>query len=181
MQTQLKMLCLGTLLAFSTVASAQTYGPQDEGRRFNDGSKVVCKNVEVQRNSKDPNRITGTAIGAVAGGLIGNQVDKRHVGGRVVNRTERQCHTETATSESTRVTGYNVTYRNEDGTTGTMRMASKPGTRIAMGTTDAVTGYNVTYRYDGVEKTVKMDNKPASDRLPVVDGQLVTQTASVAN
>ncbi|RRU25165.1 glycine zipper 2TM domain-containing protein [Stenotrophomonas sp. 278] len=74
MQTQLKMLCLGTLLAFSTVASAQTYGPRDEGRRFNDGSKVVCKNVEVQRNSKDPNRITGTAIGAVAGGLLGNQV-----------------------------------------------------------------------------------------------------------
>lgn len=122
-----------------------------------------------------------TAAGAVAGGLIGNQVDKRHVGGRVVNRTERQCHTETATSESTKVTGYNVTYRNEDGTTGTMRMASKPGNRIAMGTTDQVTGYNVTYRYDGVEKTIKMDNKPASDRLPVVDGQLVTQTAAAGS
>ncbi len=50
---------------------------------------------------------------AVAGGFIGNQIDKRHVGGRVVNHTERQCHTETATSESSRVTGYNVTYRNE--------------------------------------------------------------------
>ncbi|PTT59795.1 glycine zipper 2TM domain-containing protein, partial [Stenotrophomonas sp. HMWF003] len=120
-----------------------------------------------------------TAAGAVAGGLIGNQVDKRHVGGRVVNRTERQCHTETATSESTKVTGYNVTYRNEDGTTGTMRMASKPGNRIPMGTSNAVTGYNVTYRYDGVEKTVKMDNKPSSDRLPVIDGQLVTQTAAL--
>ncbi len=124
-------------------------------------------------------RKAATAAGAVAGGLIGNQVDKRHVGGRVVNRTERQCHTETATSESTRVTGYNVTYRNEDGTTGTMRMASKPGNRIAMGTSDAVTGYNVTYRYDGAEKTVRMDNKPTSDRLPVVDGQLVTQTAAL--
>ncbi len=124
-------------------------------------------------------RKVATAAGAVAGGVIGNQVDKRHVGGRVVNRTERQCHTETATSESTKVTGYNVTYRNEDGTTGTMRMASKPGNRIAMGTNNAVTGYNVTYRYDGVEKTVKMANKPASDRLPVVDGQLVTQTAAL--
>ena len=92
-----------------------------------------------------------TAAGAVAGGFIGNQIDKRHVGGRVVNRTERQCHTETATSESSRVTGYNVTYRNEDGTTGTMRMASKPGSRIAMGTNDVVKGYNVTYRYDGAE------------------------------
>ncbi len=71
-----------------------------------------------------------------------------------------------------------MTYRNEDGTTGTMRMASKPGNRIAMGTNDVVKGYNVTYRYDGAEKTVRMDNKPASDRLPVVDGQLVTQTAA---
>lgn len=124
-------------------------------------------------------RKAATAAGAVAGGVIGNQVDKRHVGGRVVNRTERQCHTETATSESSKVTGYNVTYRNEDGTTGTMRMASKPGNRIAMGTTNNVTGYNVTYRYDGVEKTVKMANKPSSDRLPVVDGQLVTQTAAL--
>jgi len=122
-----------------------------------------------------------TAAGAVAGGFIGNQVDKRHVGGRVVNRTERQCHTETATSESSRVTGYNVTYRNEDGTTGTMRMGSKPGNRIAMGTSDVVKGYNVTYRYDGAEKTVRMDNKPASDRLPVVDGQLVTQTAAAGD
>ena len=72
-----------------------------------------------------------------------------------------------------------MTYRNEDGTTGTMRMASKPGNRIPMGTTNAVTGYNVTYRYDGAEKTVKMDNKPSSDRLPVIDGQLVTQTAAL--
>jgi len=126
-------------------------------------------------------RKAATAAGAVAGGFIGNQVDKRHVGGRVVNRTERQCHTETATSESSRVTGYNVTYRNEDGTTGTMRMASKPGTRIAMGTNDVVKGYNVTYRYDGAEKTVRMDNKPASDRLPVVDGQVVTQTAAAGD
>jgi uncharacterized protein YcfJ len=60
-----------------------------------------------------------------------------------------------------------------------MRMASKPGNRIPMGTSNAVTGYNVTYRYDGVEKTVKMDNKPSSDRLPVIDGQLVTQTAAL--
>jgi len=126
-------------------------------------------------------RKVATAAGAVAGGVIGNQVDKRHVGGRVVNRTERQCHTETTTSESSRVTGYNVTYRNADGTTGTMRMDSKPGNRIAMGNTDVVKGYNVTYRYDGAEKTIRMDNKPVSDRLPVVDGQLVTQTAAAAD
>ena len=118
-----------------------------------------------------------TVAGAVAGGVIGNQVDKRHVGGKVVNRTERQCHTENATSESSRVTGYNVTYRNPDGTTGTMRMDSKPGTRIAMGTTDKVIGYDVTYRFEGQDKTIRMDQKPG-ERLPVIDGQVVNQVAT---
>ncbi|KAF1015680.1 MAG: hypothetical protein GAK31_01155 [Stenotrophomonas maltophilia] len=142
----------------------------------------VCEDVVVQERlpERDGN-VGGTVIGAVVGGLLGNQIDKRHVGGRVVNRTERQCHTETASSQSSRVTGYNVTYRNEDGTTGTMRMASQPGNRIPMGTNDVVKGYYVTYRYDGAEKTVRLDNKPASDRLPVVDGQLVTQTAAASD
>jgi uncharacterized protein YcfJ len=121
-----------------------------------------------------------TVAGAVAGGAIGNKVDKNHVGGRVVTRTERQCHTENATSESSRVTGYNVTYRNPDGSTGTMRMASKPGTRIALGNTDKVVGYDVTYRFDGEENTIRLDEKPASDRLPVIDGQVVTQTAAMS-
>ena len=123
-------------------------------------------------------KTAATVAGAVAGGVIGNQVDQRHVGGKVDNRTERQCHTENATSESSRVTGYTVTYRNPDGTTGTMRMDSKPGTRIAMGTTDKVIGYDVTYRFEGQDKTIRMDQKPG-ERLPVIDGQVVTQTASV--
>jgi len=110
---------------------------------------------------------------------VGNRVDRNHVGGRVVQRTERQCHTENATSESSSVTGYNVTYRNPDGTTGTMRMDEKPGSRIAMGSASNIIGYNVTYRYEGQEKTVRLDSKPESDRLPVIDGRVVTQTASL--
>jgi len=121
-----------------------------------------------------------TAAGAVAGGVIGNQVDKRHVGGRVVNRTERQCHTEQRTAESSRITGYNVSYRKPDGSTGTMRMDSRPGERVSLGNANQTIGYDVTYRYEGVEKTVRMQDKPASDRLPVIDGQLVTQTAAMA-
>lgn len=73
MKTIRTVLLAGTLL-FSATAFAQQYGPKDEGRRFNDGSKVVCKNVEVQKSSKDSNRILGTATGAVVGGLLGNQV-----------------------------------------------------------------------------------------------------------
>lgn len=121
-----------------------------------------------------------TVGGAVAGGFIGNQIDKRHVGGKVTSRTERQCHTTTSTSQSTKVVGYNVTYRNPDGTTGTMRTDSKPGGKIFLGEEDKVTGYDVTYRYDGQEQTIRMDERPVNNRLPVIDGQVVTQTASAS-
>ena len=120
-----------------------------------------------------------TAAGAIAGGVVGNKVDKKYERGQVVTRTERQCRTEQVTSESTKVTGYNVTYRNADGTTGTMRMASKPGTRVAMGNASKVVGYDVTYRYNDQEGTLRLDEKPEADRLPVVDGKLVTSTKVV--
>ena len=74
MKMSIPLLCAGALMAASSAVSAQTYGPRDEGRRFDDGSRVVCRNVEVQRNSKDSNRIAGTATGAVVGGLLGNQI-----------------------------------------------------------------------------------------------------------
>ncbi|HVI26689.1 MAG TPA: glycine zipper 2TM domain-containing protein [Xanthomonadaceae bacterium] len=164
----------------------------------------VCNDVVVQERlpERDGN-VGGTVAGAVIGGLIGNQVgggkgkklatvagavgggfagreiDRRHVGGQVVNRTERQCHTETSTSEATRVVAYKVTYRNPDGTTGSTRMDSRPGSRILLGSENRTVGYDVTYRYDGAEHTVRMDDKPAGDRLPVVDGKLVTQVAAM--
>ena len=50
----------------------------------------------------------------------------------------------------------NVTHRNPDGTTN-MRMGSKPGSRIALGSESKVVGYDVTYRYRGAEHTVRME------------------------
>ncbi len=119
-----------------------------------------------------------TVAGAVAGGFAGRTVDQRHVGGRVVERVDRQCRTVSESSQSSRVVGYNVSYRNPDGTTGTMRTGSKPGNRISLGTEDKVVGYDVTYRYEGAEQTVRMDERPGQ-RLPVVDGEVVLQTASL--
>ena len=164
----------------------------------------VCQDVVVQERAPERDgNVGGTVAGAVIGGLIGNQVgkgngrklatvagavgggfagreiDKRHVGGQVVNKTEQQCHTENSTSSSSKTVAWNVTYRNPDGTTGTMRMGSKPGSRIALGSENRTVGYDVTYSYQGAEHTVRMDQKPVGDRLPVVDGQVVTQTASV--
>ena len=41
-------------------------------------ARVVCRDVQVvhQKPHKDKHRIAGTAIGAVAGGLLGHQVGK---------------------------------------------------------------------------------------------------------
>lgn len=164
--------------------------------------RQVCEDVVVQdRLPERDGNVGGTVAGAVIGGLIGNQVgsgsgrkaatvagavgggfagreiDRRHVGGRVTQRVDRQCRTVQDSSQSSRVVAYNVTYRNPDGTTGTMRTDSKPGNEIALGNEDVTVGYDVTYRYDGQERTVRMDEKPG-DRLPVVDGQVVTQVAS---
>ena len=47
-----------------------------------------------------------------------------------------------------------------------------------LGDTEVTVGYDVTYRYDGAERSIRMDQRPG-DRLPVIDGQVVTQTASV--
>lgn len=151
--------------------------PERDGNAGGTVAGAVIGGLLGNQVGKGNGKKAATAAGAVAGGLIGNKVDRNHVGGKVVARTERQCHTENTSSESSRVTGYNVTYRNADGTTGTMRMGSKPGTRIAMGNTDKVVGYDVTYRFEGQEKTVRMDEKPG-ESLPVIDGQVVTQTAS---
>ncbi len=121
-----------------------------------------------------------TVAGAVAGGVIGNRVDRRHVGGQVVNRTDRRCRTVQSSSTSSRTVAWNVTYRNPDGTTGSMRTESKPGSRIALGEGSRTVGYDVSYRLDGRVHSVRMDEQPGP-RLPVIDGQVVTQVASVAN
>ena len=164
--------------------------------------REVCNDVVVQERlpERDGN-VGGTVAGAVIGGLIGNQVgggtgrklatvagavgggyagrevDRRHVGGRVVERVDRQCTTVQDSAQSSRVVAYNVTYRNPDGSTGTMRTGSKPGERIPLGEEEAIVGYDVTYRYDGSENTVRMERDPG-ERLPVLEGQVITHMAS---
>jgi len=64
------------------------------------------------------------------------------------------------------------------GDTGATRMSRRPGSHIPMGERRETIGYDVTYRYAGVERTVRMDERPAK-RLPVVDGQVVLATAAL--
>lgn len=118
-------------------------------------------------------RKLATAAGAATGGYIGNRVDRRHVGGRVVERVDRQCRTVQDSSQSSRVVAYNVTYRNPDGTTGSMRTDAKPGNRILLGDEERTIGYDVTYVYEGSERMVRMDERP-EERLPVINGRVMT-------
>jgi len=124
-------------------------------------------------------RKVATVAGAATGGYIGNRVDRNHVGGRVVERVDRQCRTVQDSSQSSRVVAYNVTYRNPDGTTGSMRTDSKPGNRILLGDEQKTVGYDVTYRYDGTERTIRMQEEPG-DRLPVVNGRIMTAALETA-
>ena len=123
-------------------------------------------------------RKAATVAGAAAGGYIGNRVDRKHVGGKVVTRTDRQCRTVSQATTSSRTVAWNVTYRNPDGTTETMRTDRKPGKRISLGNEKTVIGYDVTYRYRGQEQQLRMDDKPGA-RLPVIDGRVVTQVAAM--
>ena len=123
-------------------------------------------------------RKLATVAGAVAGGYAGRRIDQRHVGGQVVNSTRTECHTVSDTSQASRVVAYNVTYRNPDGTTGSMRTGEQPGEQIRLGEGEEVVGYDVTYRHDGVERTIRMDDDPGS-RLPILDGEVVLRTAAI--
>lgn len=115
--------------------------------------REVCKDVAVTRQApvKDEHQIAGTAIGAVVGGLLGNQVGGGNgkklatvagaVGGgyagnkaqeHLQNRdtyttTETRCSTVTDTSE--KLVGYDVKYELE-GKVSQVRMASDPGRQI---------------------------------------------------
>jgi uncharacterized protein YcfJ len=115
-------------------------------------------------------RKLATVAGAVAGGYAGREVDRRHVGGRVVADTAQQCHTISEAREQ--VVGYEVSYQTESGERGELRTDKKPGEHVSLGMQDVVVGYDVTYRYRDVQRQVRMDQDPG-DRLPVVDGKVV--------
>ena len=117
--------------------------------------KEICEDVVVDEQApvKDPNRIAGTAIGAVAGGLLGsqigggtgrtlatvggaaaggyagNQVQKNMQEKDTVSRTERRCRT--VQESHTQTIGYDVRYRVGD-EEGVVRMDHQPGPRIPL-------------------------------------------------
>ncbi|WAC43264.1 glycine zipper 2TM domain-containing protein [Pseudomonas sp. SL4(2022)] len=115
--------------------------------------REVCKEIAVTRQApvKDQYQIAGTAIGAVVGGLLGNQVGggngkklatvagavgggyagnkaQEHLQSRdTYTTTETRCSTVTDSSE--KLVGYDVKYE-LDGKVSQVRMVSDPGRQI---------------------------------------------------
>jgi uncharacterized protein YcfJ len=150
----------GAAGAASTAAAPANSGPQyakvvsvTPVRSTTNNPRQVCKDVVVNHTEppKDQHRIAGTAIGAVAGGLLGhmvgggkgktlatvagavgggyagNRIEAAHQQGQVVSSVERRC--ETVNDSSTKIVGYDVKYE-YNGVTRTTRMDHDPGDRV---------------------------------------------------
>ncbi|HEY0198756.1 MAG TPA: glycine zipper 2TM domain-containing protein [Rhodanobacter sp.] len=60
-----------TLLALALATVLAPVHAQDDGHHR---TRQVCHDVRVQDRAKDNHQIAGTAVGAVAGGLLGHQI-----------------------------------------------------------------------------------------------------------
>ncbi len=129
--------------------------------------REVCKDVTVTRQKavQDQHKIVGTAIGAVVGGLLGNQVGGGNGkklatvagaagGGYAGNKVQENMQN-------------NDTY-----TTTETRCSTVTDTR------EKLVGYDVKYELDGKVSEVRMANDPGR-QIPVKDGQLVLGEQSV--
>jgi uncharacterized protein YcfJ len=127
----------------------------EEARETINTPREVCEDVAVTKKApvQDEHKIAGTAIGAVVGGLLGNQVGGGSgkkiatvagaaAGGYAGNKvqgdmqdkdtyttTERRCQTVSDSHQN--VIGYDVTYMIGD-QEGKVRMDEKPGDRIPL-------------------------------------------------
>ena len=121
----------------------------------------VCKDAVVSHRApvRDRDRIAGTAVGALLGGLVGNQIGAGSgrtlatiggaaAGGYAGNRVQKNMQdTDTESSHQTRC---KTEYESQQ----------------------KMMGYRVTYRLGGEQNVVNMDHDPG-DRIPVKDGKLV--------
>ncbi|MDA8255223.1 MAG: glycine zipper 2TM domain-containing protein [Betaproteobacteria bacterium] len=122
--------------------------------------REVCSDVVVNEQApvKDPNRIAGTAVGAVAGGLLGNQV------GGGTGRTLATVAGAAAGGYAGNQVQKNLQEKNTVSRTETRcKTAYESHTRTI--------GYDVRYRLGKEEGQVRMDHQPGPS-IPVKDGQL---------
>ncbi|WP_448097322.1 glycine zipper 2TM domain-containing protein [Luteibacter yeojuensis] len=125
-----------------------------------------CHDEVVTRRApvKDQHQIAGTAIGAVAGGLLGNQIG----GGK--GRTLATV----AGAVGGGYAGHEIQERRQE--TNTVTSTVRKCSTVSAGNSDKIVAYDVRYEYKGVTRTVRMDHDPG-DRVEVQEGVSVVSDA----
>ncbi len=127
--------------------------------------------VQHQRPAQDQNRVTGTLLGAVVGGVLGHQVGGGHgkdaatvlgaaAGGYAGNKTQHNMQ---------RGNTYSTTEQRCN-TVNETRVKQKCNTVYDL--SEKIIGYDVTYKLGDTQSNLKMDYNPG-DRIAVKDGLLV--------
>jgi uncharacterized protein YcfJ len=124
--------------------------------------REVCKDVTVtrQRPVQDQHQIAGTVLGAVAGGLLGNQI-----GGGTGKKI--------ATVAGAAGGGYAGNKIQEGMQERDTYTTTQTRCNTVNDISDKVVGYDVRYMLDGKEGKVRMDRDPGN-QIPVnKEGQLI--------
>ena len=155
----------GAVATYKLVSSGPEYAEVLAVQPVNETIKTpreVCNDVAVtrQRPVKDQHQIAGTVIGAVAGGLLGNQV-----GGGTGKKI--------ATVAGAVGGGYAGNKVQEHMQAGDTYTTTETRCKTVTDTSEKLVGYDVKYQIDGKVSQVRMDHDPGS-RIPLTDdGQLV--------
>lgn len=155
---------IGAVAGYKSIAEQTRYArvlSVQEVTRTVETPRRSCTSESVVRRvpPRDPDRIAGTALGAVVGGVIGNQV---------VHGDARPLAT-IAGAAGGGYAGNRIQQRMQQGNT---YVASEPRCRTVMDARQVADGYAVRYRLGDREGTVHMDHDPGA-RIPVRDGRLV--------
>ena len=127
--------------------------------------RQVCRDEVVSHTEppKDQHRLVGTAIGAVAGGLLGNQIG----GGR--GKT-------LATVAGAVGGGYAGNRIEASRQHGQVTSSVQRRCETVNNTSNKIVGYDVRYVFNGVTRTVRMDHDPG-DRVQVQEGVIAVSDA----
>ena len=127
-----------------------------------------CHDEQVTRvkPSKDPHRVAGTGIGAVVGGLLGNQVGGGN--GRVL-----------ATVAGAAAGGYAGNRIEDKVQKGNTETSTEQRCTTVYDKHEEPAGYDVRYVFEGREHRVHMDRDPGGS-LPVRDGRVLTNAVGAA-
>ena len=128
-------------------------------------AKQVCHDETVTHTAppKDQHQLVGTALGAVAGGLLGNQIG----GGK--GRT-------LATVAGAVGGGYAGNRIEANRQQGQVTSSVERRCDTVAGSGSKIVGYDVRYVYNGVTRTVRMDHDPG-DRVQVQEGVTAVSSA----